>query len=159
MTRLNLTLALLLIGGAAASTATAQTQTEREVTQAIHRSNDYANENLTNADDYSMQGALEFWSSGGLMQEVPPGGRPGAFDAINVRAKHVRVIPLVEGEAAVALYYLEGSLTPEGAAPVGHYLARVSQVFVKEGGAWKIRSSHWSPITGGAGTSQTALDD
>ena len=160
MTRLNLTLAILLIGGAAASTATAQTQTEREVTQAILASNAYSNANLTsNPDDYSALGALEFWSSGGLLQEIPPSGRPDTFDAISIQAKHIRVTPLVEGRAAVAHYYAEGSLSPAGAAPVGHYLTRVTQVFVKEDGAWKIRSSHWSPITGGAGTTQTALDE
>ncbi|MDX1418730.1 MAG: nuclear transport factor 2 family protein [Rubricoccaceae bacterium] len=141
------------------STALAQSQTETEVMETIHESNDYVNANLRDAADYSMHGALEFWSSGGLLQEIPPEGRPDVYDAINVQAKHIRVLPLVEGEVAVAHYYLEGSLAPKGAAPVGHYLARVTQVFVKEDGAWKIRSSHWSPIAGGSGTSQTTLND
>jgi hypothetical protein len=42
------------------------------------------------------------------------------------------------------------------AAAVSHYLTRVTQVLVKEAGKWKIRSSHWSAITGGSGTSQAA---
>jgi hypothetical protein len=31
------------------------------------------------------------------------------------------------------------------------------QVFVKEGGDWKIRTAHWSPLMGGAGTSQSVI--
>ncbi|MDX1531246.1 MAG: nuclear transport factor 2 family protein [Rhodothermales bacterium] len=129
------------------------------MTQTIEAIYAYSNANLRDgADDYSAQGALEFWSSGGLLQEIPPDSRTGTYDAISIHPKHIRVTPLVEGEAAVAHYYLEGSMTPQGGTPVGHYLTRVSQVFVREDGAWKVRASHWSPITGGAGTSQTALD-
>lgn len=153
-------LALLMAGGALSSTAYAQSRTETEVTQFIMESSEYNNTNLkTRPGDYSMRGALEFWSSGGLLQEITPKGRPEAYAAVNVHPKHIRVIPLVEGQAAVAHYYSEGSLTPKGAAPVGHYLTRVTQVFVKENGKWKLRSSHWSPITGGGGTSQTALEN
>lgn len=153
-------LAVLMVVGLVPSTAHAQSRTETEVTQAIMESAAYANANLTDRPEgYSTRGALEFWSSGGLLQEIPPNGRAGEFDAINIHPKHIRVIPLVEGQAAVAHYYSEGSLTPKGAAPVGGYLTRVTQVFVKENGKWKIRSSHWSPITGGAGTSQTALEN
>jgi hypothetical protein len=136
--------------------AYAQSDTEKEVTQTIIESNDYTNKNLKGrADDYSSKGALEFWSSGGLLQEIPPGGRPDDFDAVNITAKNIRVITLVEGQAAVAHFYAEGSMKPKGAPAVGHYLTRVTQVFVKEAGKWKIRSSHWSPVAGGSGTSQT----
>lgn len=153
-------LALLMAGGALSSTAYGQSRTETEVTQFIRQSAEYANANLkTRADDYSARGALEFWSSGGLLQEISANGRPEEYSAVNIHPKHIRVIPLIEGQAAVAHYYSEGSLTPKGAAPVGHYLTRVTQVFVKENGAWKLRSSHWSPIAGGGGTSQTALDN
>jgi hypothetical protein len=142
------------------SLAHAQTQTEREVTQRILESAEYANTNLMGeTDDYSQHGALEFWSSGGLLQEIPPSGRPEAFDAVNITPKHIRVIPLVEGQAAVAHFYSEGMIKPKGAAAVGHYLTRVTQVFVKENGKWKVRSSHWSAVTGGSGTSQTVLEN
>jgi ketosteroid isomerase-like protein len=80
----------------------------------------------------------------------------GEFEAISVQAKHIAVLTLVEGQAAVAHYYTEGSMTPKGYPTVSNYLVRVTQVFVKEDGTWKIRSSHWSAITGGSGTSQTA---
>jgi hypothetical protein len=138
----------------------AQSQTEQEVTQRILESAEYANTNLMGeTDDYSRHGALEFWSSGGLLNEIPPSGRPEAFDAINITPKHIKVIPLVEGQAAVAHFYSEGTIKPKGAAAVGHYLTRVTQVFVKEDGMWKVRSSHWSAVTGGAGTTQTSQEN
>lgn len=137
--------------------AYAQSDTEKEVTQTIVDSNAYTNKNLKGqGDEYSSKGALEFWSSGGLLQEIAPGGRPDDFDAVNITPKHIRVITLVEGQAAVAHYYAEGSLKPKGATAVSHYMTRVTQVFVKEAGKWKIRSSHWSAISGGSGTSQAA---
>lgn len=136
--------------------AYAQSDTEKEVTQTILESNAYTNQNLKGrADDYSSKGALEFWSSGGLLQEIAPAGRPDDFDAINITAKNIRVTALVEGQAAVAHYYSEGSLKPKGAPAVGHYLTRVTQVFVKEAGKWRIRSSHWSAVAAGSGTTQT----
>ncbi len=61
-------------------------------------------------------------------------------------------------EAAVALYYSEGGMQPNGSAPVGHYLTRVLQVFVKENGERVVRAAHWSPIASGSGTSQSSLD-
>ena len=137
--------------------AYAQSETEKEVTQTILDANAYTNKNLKGqADEYSSKGALEFWSSGGLLQEIAPGGRPEEFDAVNITPKHIRVITLVEGQVAVAHYYTEGSLKPKGATAVSHYMTRVTQVFVKEAGKWKIRSTHWSAISGGSGTSQAA---
>jgi SnoaL-like domain len=135
--------------------AYAQSDTEKEVTQTIIESSQYTNQNLKGRpDDYSAKGALEFWSSGGLLNEISATGRPEEFDAISTHPKHIRVITLVEGQAAVAHYYSEGSLKPKGSPAVSHYLTRVTQVFVKEGGRWKIRSSHWSAVTGGSGTTQ-----
>ena len=138
------------------SHAFSQSQTEKEVAQTIVASSEFSNKNLkNNLDDYSSKGALEFWSSGGLLQEIAPTGRADEYEAISITPKNIRVITLVEGQAAVAHFYAEGSIKPKGSAAVGHYLTRVTQVFVKEGGKWKIRSSHWSPIAGGSGTSQT----
>ncbi len=151
----------LIIAGLAVSPAlaSAQTQTEREVTQTILESSAYINQNLTDRPgDYSQQGALEFWSSGGLLHEIPPAGRQDKFDAINVTPKHIKVIPLVEGQAAVAHFYSEGMIKPAGVPAVSNYLTRVTQVFVKEGGRWRVRSSHWSAIIGGSGTTQTAQE-
>jgi hypothetical protein len=136
----------------------AQSQTEQEVMQTIIESYDYINTNLhARQYNYSQQGALEFWSSGGLLHQISPTGRPEEFDAFNIRPKHIRVTALVEGQAAVAHFYAEGSMTPRGASAVNNYLVRVTQVLVKEAEGWKIRSAHYSPIMGGSGTSQTGV--
>ena len=50
-------------------------------------------------------------------------------------------------------------MDPTTSAAVSDYRTRVTQVFVKEDGEWKVRAAHWSPIAGGAGTSQTAVID
>ena len=140
-----------------AQTAGEESDTAAEVKRAILENFKYSNANKRSVpDSYSREGALEFWSSGGMLHEVTPGGRPERYEVLSLSAKHVRVIPLVEGQAAVAHYYSEGTLKPQGYPAVSHYLTRVTQVFVKEDGKWKIRSSHWSPLQGGAGTSQTA---
>jgi hypothetical protein len=48
-------------------------------------------------------------------------------------------------------------MQPKGLPAVPNYRTRVTQVFVKEEGDWKIRAAHWSPLMGGAGTSQTVI--
>ena len=148
---------LMVVGlVASAGLAHAQSSTEEEVRATILESNEYAASNLRGMPDaYSMHGALEFWSSGGLLQKVSPEGRVEEFDAMNIEPKHIQVITLVEGQAAVAHFYSEGSMKPKGSEFVAHYLTRVTQVFVKEDGKWKVRSSHWSAVAGGSGTSQT----
>ena len=134
--------------------------TEREVRQAIIDSNQYTRENLVGrSSDYSSEGSIEFWSSGGLMQEISPDSSDAQFDSFNVDVKHIHVTTLVPGEIAVAHYYSEGSIKPKGSAEVPHYFTRVSQVLVKEAGKWKVRASHWSPVMGGSGTSQSAIDE
>ena len=52
----------------------------------------------------------------------------------------------------------EGAMKPKDSPGVSHYMTRVMQVYVMENGEWKVRAAHWSPIQGGSGTSQTALD-
>jgi hypothetical protein len=147
-------LPVLFILLAPASTV-AQSATETEVTEAILENFRYLNENLTNKPGtYSSQGALEFWSSGGLLNEVS-NRDTDEYDVFSITPKHIRVIPIVEGQAAVAHYYSEGALQPKGFPGVSHYMTRATQVFVKEGGEWKVRSSHWSPISAGSGTTQT----
>jgi len=132
--------------------------TEQEVKQAIIDDNEYVKKHLKGpADSYSNKGAMEFWSSGGLMQKIDPSGRPGEWEFFNIDVKHIHVTILVPGKVAMAHYYSEGSMNPKGSAVVNNYRTRVSQVFTKEAGKWKVRSSHWSPISSGAGTSQTVL--
>jgi len=121
---------------------------------------DFAHLNKTkrSKNEYSKDGALEFWSSGGLLHRIDASGRPETYEEVNLSPKHIEVVVLAKGKAAVAFYYSEGRLKPKGSEGVDHYLTRVSQTFVKEGGNWKTRSSHWSPVKGGSGTSQTGKE-
>ena len=135
--------------------AVAQSATVTEVTETIMENTRHLNENRTSRPDtYSSEGALEFWSSGGLLNEVT-NRDADEYEFVSITPKHIRVIPIIEGQVAVAHYYSEGAMKPKGFAGVSHYMTRASQVFVKEGGRWVIRSSHWSPVTAGSGTSQT----
>ena len=131
---------------------------KEDLIKQILANNEYSKKNNQAADEYSSKGALEFWSSGGLLQTVKPSGRPEKYDYMNIDFKHIEVVILVPKKAAVAMYYSEGSMKPENAPAVSHYLTRVTQVYVKEGGSWKIRASHWSPVSGGSGTSQSSLN-
>ncbi len=137
----------------------AENDTEKEVMAAIAHSFAYTAEKNTDLPGgNSEKGALEFWSSGGLVMEVPPEGLAEEFELFNLHPKHITVLELAPNQAAVAIFYAEGTLHPKGGALVGRYLTRVTQVFVKEDGRWRIRSSHWSPLTGGAGTNQVTVE-
>jgi len=154
-------LVLIVIGALAFASTLAQADpaTEKEVTKAILDGNAYAKKNNKDQDDtVSKDGSLEFWSSGGFLQDVKAGSEPSEYESVNIDAKHIHVITLVPGQIAVAQYYSEGSMAPKGRAAVSNYRTRATQVFVKENGKWKVRAAHWSPIAGGSGTSQTAVD-
>ena len=147
---------ILLFAGAYAH---ADEATEKAVKKAIIDGNVYAKENLKDQEDtVSEDGSLEFWSSGGFLQQVSADNEPTKYESINIDAKHIHVITLVPGKIAVAQYYSEGSMAPEGSAAVSNYRTRATQVMVKEDGKWKVRAAHWSPIAGGSGTTQTAVD-
>ena len=140
--------------------AYADESTEMEITQLIIDTNAEVRENLKGeANTVAEDGSLEFWSSGGLLQEVAPSSEEVEYEAFTIVPKHIRIVTLVPGEVAVAQYYAEGSMHPKGGKPVANYRTRATQVYVKEGGEWKIRAAHWSPIAGGGGTSQTSVDD
>jgi len=143
----------------AGTLAQADATTENEVKNAILESNAYAKKHLKDQDDtVSKDGSLEFWSSGGFLQEVKADTELDEYESINIDAKHIHVITLVPGQVAVAQYYSEGSMAPKGSSAVSNYRTRATQVMVKEGGKWKVRAAHWSPIAGGSGTSQTAVN-
>ena len=74
--------------------------------------------------------------------------KPG--DKSNFNARYLEIDVLVPGKAAVAYYYLVGSFTLRGVTK-SDYRTRVSQVFVTEGGKWKIKSGHFSPLHSGSG--------
>ena len=130
-----------------------------EIKALILENNRYMRENLEDPPGgTSEHGSAEFWSSGGLMQWNAPDGDGSEYESFTLRAKHIKVIELPGGEAAVAMYYAEGAMQPKGRPAVSHYMTRVTQVFVKEDGAWVARAGHWSPIAAGAGTSQASVD-
>ena len=143
---------------ACSSLAYAQTDTEKEVERAVVERWEYRNANLSSQPEgASKHGTLAFWSSGGLLQEEK--GLVAEMDLHNVQVKHIKVITLVEGQAAVAHYYLEGTMKAKGQSLVSHYLVRATMVFVKEDGEWKRRAGHFSPIAGGSGISSAVPEN
>ena len=105
----------------------------------------------------SKDGSKEFFSSGGLLNYLDRTSGGNTFEMFEGSIKHIEVVVLVEGQAAVAHFYQEAMMQPTGLPAVPNYRTRVTQIFVKEDGDWKIRAAHWSPLMGGAGTSQTVI--
>jgi hypothetical protein len=152
-------IALLIAAILTLAPGQASADTAEEVRAKIIADMEYANKNLKDLPDTtSKEGSAEFWSSGGLMQWVPADGAISEYEYQTLTPKHIEVITLVEGQAAVAMYYTEGSFKAKGGEPVNNYLTRATQVYVKEDGKWKVRAAHWSPIAGGSGTNQNSLD-
>ena len=134
----------------------AETEVEKEVKQLILDNNAYALKKLEfKPKMLSKEGALEFWSSGGLLQSMEQNTKR-EFDTYNLHPKHIKVIE-INASTAVALYYVEGNVQHKGSVNNANYLTRVMQVYVKEEDAWKIRAAHWSPLTGCKGTTETAV--
>ena len=101
------------------------------------------------------KGTMNGDSNGSFWYELVPtvkgmteNRKPG--DKSNFNARYIEVDVLVPGKAAVAYYYLVGSFTLRGVKK-SDYRTRVSQVFVTEGGKWKIKSGHFSPLHSGSG--------
>ena len=135
----------------------AETEVEKEVKQLILDDNAYALKNLEDkAKMISENGSLEFWSSGGLLQSLQQNSKVREFDAYNLHQKHIKVIE-INATTAVALYYVEGDYQEKESENNTNYLTRAMLVYVKEEGGWKIRAAHWSPLTGGKGTTETAV--
>jgi len=68
----------------------------------------------------SKRGSLEFWSSGGLMQYIPADSPDATWDHFALTPKHIKVVTLVEDQAAVAMYYSEGFFQETGQKLVSH---------------------------------------
>ena len=149
-------LALTLTLSALSSTVMADTATE--VRQVILDHMAHMNQEL-NQDPMrlSKDGSKEFFSSGGLLNYLDRTSGGNTFEMFEGSIKHIEVVVLVEGQAAVAHFYQEAMMKPTGLPAVPNYRTRVTQIFVKEEGDWKIRAAHWSPLMGGAGTSQTVI--
>jgi len=132
--------------------------TATEVRQVILDDLAHANQEL-NQDPMrlSKDGSKEFFSSGGLLNHLDRTSGGNTFEMFEGSIKHIEVVVLVEGQAAVAHFYQEAMMKPTGLPAVPNYRTRVTQIFVKEEGDWKIRAADWSPLMGGAGTSQTVI--
>ena len=132
--------------------------TAGEIRALIEDNAAYTKANLEDpADTISSEGSLQFWSSGGLLQTVTAGSEPSTYEYNSLTPKHINVVTLVEGQAAVAMYYAEGSYADSDGESVDHYMTRITEAYVKEDGAWKVRAAHYSPIAAGQGTSSTAV--
>jgi hypothetical protein len=151
--------ALLLTAAPIMASSHDESGAAAEIKALIMKQNADTHEKLMDQEGgVSKEGTLEFWSSGGLLQRTSGNEPPTEYESFALSAKHIEVIELPGGEAAVAMYYSEGSMHPKGSSPVNHYMTRVTQVYVKEDGKWVVRAAHWSPVAAGSGTSQTALD-
>ena len=151
--------ALFALAVVALAPMVAVADTADEIKAMIIQDNADVRKNLAGSDDgYSKHGSVEFWSSGGLMQHVPADSPVATWEDFSLSPKHIKVVTLVEGQAAVAMYYSEGSFKETGKSPVSHYMTRVTDVYVKEGGKGKLRAAHYSPIAAGQGTAQTSVD-
>ena len=144
-------LALTLTLSALSSTVMADTASE--VRQVVLDQIAHLNQEL-NQDPMrlSKDGSKEFFSSGGLLNYLDRTSGGNTFEMFQGSIKHIEVVVLVEGQAAVAHFYQEAMMKPTGLPAVPNYRTRVTQIFVKEEGDWKIRAAHWSPLMGGAGT-------
>ena len=151
-----LTSALALTLCVLSSTVMADTATEVRQVSLDHLA--HMNQEL-NQDPMrlSKDGSKEFFSSGGLLNHLDRTSGGNTFEMFEGSIKHIEVVVLVEGQAAVAHFYQEAMMQPTGLPAVPNYRTRVTQIFVKEEGDWKIRAAHWSPLMGGAGTSQTVI--
>jgi hypothetical protein len=148
---------LALLSMAAPPKVRCQSTVEEGIRQAVLDQYASVRESLVDTSAvYSSEGALSFWSSGGLLQEVGQQDAPERFDSYSVFPKHIQVIPLSEN-SGVAQFYAEGSYKPMDGDPVAHYLTRATHVYVLEGGLWKLRAVHFSPVLGGSGTHATSV--
>ena len=151
-----LTSALALTLCVLSSTVMADTASEvRQVVldQIVHLNQELSQDPMRLSKD----GSKEFNSSGGLLNHLDRTSGGNTFEMFEGSIKHIEVVVLVEGQAAVAHFYQEAMMKPTGLPAVPNYRTRVTQIFVKEEGDWKIRAAHWSPLMGGAGTSQTVI--
>ena len=68
----------------------------------------------------------------------------------NFTPRYNEVDILEKGKVAVAYYYLVGSYNINSVQK-NDYRTRVSQIFVKEKGNWKVKAGHFTPLHSGSG--------
>ena len=130
-----------------------------EITKTVHKMYEMVNSKKHWTPMVSAKGSHQFWSSGGFLNFVTPemGKNFPAIESNTIRPKHITVVPVEPGKVAVAMFYAEGSEKMVGRPAVDHYMTRATVVFAKEKDTWRIRAMHWSPISGGQGTSSISV--
>ena len=129
-----------------------------EVTNAVLKMYEMANNKKHWTSMISSKGSHEFWSSGGFLNFVKKDAEFNEIENNTIRPKHIKVVPVEPGKVAVAMFYAEGSEKQVGRPAVDHYMTRATVVFAKEEGSWVIRAMHWSPVSGGQGTSGVSTE-
>ena len=125
---------------------------EAEVTEIVNKHWEYQNKKnwkkfvgtLYSGGTMNGDSNGSFW----YMQEstvaaVTKGQAPN--NKFNFKPRYIEIDILEKGRVAIVYYYLVGSYSINGQEK-NDYRTRVSQVFVKEGGGWKIKSGHFTPL-------------
>ena len=132
----------------------------KAVKKVINEAYTHVSKTRKTKDNYSKYGANEFWSNGGFLQYYNNSMKKGnKYEMARVKPRYIEVTILVPGQAAVAMYYVEGwyrlqnewqGLLLQEGVKFSHkeYSVRISQTFVKEDDTWKVRSSHYSKKDG-----------
>ena len=81
---------------------------------------------------------------------ITANGWGSSNNKFNFKPRYIEVDVLETGKVAIAYYYLVGSYTINGSSK-NDYRTRVSQVFIKESGSWKVNSGHFTQLHGGSG--------
>ena len=130
---------------------------EAEVTEIVNKHWEYQNKKnwkkyvgtLYSGGTMNGDSNGSFW----YMQEstvaaVTEGQAPS--NEFNFKPRYIKIDVLEKDRVAIAYYYLVGSYSINGQEK-NDYRTRVSQVFVKEEGVWKIKSGHFTPLYSGSG--------
>ena len=130
---------------------------EAEVTEIVNKHWEYQNKKnwkkyvgtLYSGGTMNGDSNGSFW----YMQEstvaaVTEGQAPS--NEFNFNPRYIKIDVLEKDRVAIAYYYLVGSYSINGQEK-NDYRTRVSQVFVKEEGGWKIKSGHFTPLYSGSG--------
>ena len=99
MYKMSLLLAVALVAG------TAQAGTEEEIRDVVKTNISHTNKTMSrDPTRISKDGSKEFFSSGGLLNTIQRDSDASDFEYFSGSVKHIEVVVLVEGQAAVAHY-------------------------------------------------------
>ena len=118
--------------------------------QRILETYNHARQTLKMGSEHASEFA--FNSNGSLLQYVPR-EQPTElqFAHFSLAPSNIHVTTLVEGKAAVAMFYSQGDVQFAGGPMVRGYRTRVSQTWVNDEGGWMMKTAHYSPMAGGEG--------